>query len=162
MKIHPSFWLAAVAVALAGCNDQPAPKTAGAPPPKHEHKPPHGGTPVELGKEEFHVELVRDAAAGRLTAYVMDGELENFVRIAEPTLAIAVKGPGGATNLVLRAVANPATGETVGDTAQFDGDAAWLRERAVFDAAFPLLKIRGRAYTNVDFNFPRGNDDGGK
>ena len=28
----------------------------------HEHKPPHGGAPVELGEEEYHVEFVLDAA----------------------------------------------------------------------------------------------------
>lgn len=152
---------ALVAAAGAGCNDKAAPRSAGAPPPAHEHRPPHGGTPVELGKEEFHVELVRDAAAGRLTAYVMDGELENFVRIADPTIAVVVTTPAGPTNLVLRAVANPATGETVGDTAQFEGEAGWLRERGEFDAVFPLLRIRGHGYTNVAFSFPRGSDAGG-
>ena len=160
MKLPPRIGAAVVAAFLSGCDKPASPTGAGASPPKHEHVPPHGGTPVELGKEEFHVELVRDAAAGKLTAYVMDGELEQFVRIAESALSMVVKGPSGTTNLVLRAIANPATGETVGDTAQFDGEAGWIKDRAVFDATVPLLKIRGRAFTNVDFNFPKGNDDG--
>jgi hypothetical protein len=160
MKTFPAVWIAVAAVFMSACNRPAAPTGAGAPPTKHEHVPPHGGTPVELGQEEFHVELVRDARAGRLTAYVMDGELEKFVRLAEPSLALVVKGPGGPTNLVLRAIANAATGETVGDTAQFDGEADWIKDRAVFDAEFPLLKIRGHAYSNVGFNFPKGNDGG--
>ncbi len=162
MKSHPFPVACAVATAwlVAGCNEPRTPQNAGAPPPKHEHRPPHGGTAVELGKEEFHLEIVRDAAAGRLTAYVMDGELENFVRIAEPALVLVAKGPSGTTNLTLRATANPATGETVGDTAQFAGEAAWIRDVPVFDGLFPELKIRGHTYNRITFNFPRGNEAG--
>ncbi len=158
MKSYRCILAAVAAAFLAGC-DKPVPSGAGAPPPKHEHVPPHGGTPVELGKEEFHIELVRDAAAGKLTAYVMDGELETFVRIAGPSLELVAALPGGPEKLLLRAVPNPATGETVGDTAQFEAEAPWIKDRAVFDAAFPLLKIRGRSFTNVQFNFPKGNDE---
>ena len=40
---------------------------------KHEHIPPHHGTPVVLGNEEYHVELVLDAPAGKRQELVMDG-----------------------------------------------------------------------------------------
>ena len=39
---------------------------------KHEHRPPHGGTAVVLGREAFHLELVRTAETGLLTCYVLN------------------------------------------------------------------------------------------
>src|ERR1700733_7713499 len=81
--------LAATAFA-AGCSKskQAPASTAAAKPPKHEHKPPHGGTPVVLGDEVYHVELVLDAATGKLQAFVFDGELENFIRSSVPSFAV--------------------------------------------------------------------------
>ncbi len=125
---------------------------------KHEHKPPHGGTPVAIGDEVYHLEFVRDAGAGKLDAFVFDGELESFIRCAMPTLVIDTKVDGRAETLVLRAVANPATGETVGDTAQFEAQAEWLKTAEKFDATLESITIRCATFTNVGFNFPRGND----
>src|ERR1039458_3427366 len=109
---------------LCGCGNG-SPETQA--PAKHEHHPPHGGTPVVLGQEEYHVELVLDAASGTMQAYVMDGELEGFVRVAQASFEIAAKRPGGEETLVLKAVPNRATGETVGDTSLFTAQADWLK-----------------------------------
>jgi hypothetical protein len=149
--------LAAAVLLLGSCAKPPppAPETVSV---KHEHKPPHGGTPVVLGAEIYHLELVRDAAAGTLQAYVFDGELENFIRIAQPELTLVVKGAGHPGPLVLHAVANPATGETIGDTALFEVQADWLKATADFDATVETLTIRGTTFTSVPFNFPKGND----
>ncbi|MBN8247777.1 MAG: hypothetical protein J0L84_10080, partial [Verrucomicrobia bacterium] len=38
----------------------------------HAHQPKYGGTLIELGEHEGNVELVFDAAAGRLSLYVLD------------------------------------------------------------------------------------------
>ena len=70
----------------AGCSKGPAPAAAGAPP-HHHHHPPHGGTPVVLGNEDYHLELVLDGSTGRLQAYVLDGEMEDFVRSSAPSIA---------------------------------------------------------------------------
>ena len=145
-------------VLAAGCS-KPAPvSTVAAKPPKHEHKPPHGGTPVVLGDEIYHVELVLDAAAGRLQAFVFDGELENFIRSTAPAIEINAVVNGQPKTVVLSAVANPATGETVGDTALFDGQADWLKTAKEFDATLKTITIRGTTFADVKFNFPKGND----
>ena len=125
---------------------------------KHEHHPPHHGTPVVLGDEEYHVELVLDATAGKLQAFVLDGELENFIRITPESFDIAAKIAGRDETLTLKAVANSATGETVGDTSLFETQADWLKTTPVFDAAIKEINVRGESYTNVVFNFPKGND----
>jgi hypothetical protein len=142
----------------AGCARQSPAPPAGPPAAKHEHRPPHGGTPVVLGDELYHVELVLDPAAGRLQAYVCDGELETFIRVAQPSLEITATLHGQPRTLVLPAVANPATGETVGDTALFEAQADWLKAATLFDATLHQLTIRGTTFSDVKFNFPRGND----
>lgn len=125
---------------------------------QHEHHAPHGGTVVVLGKEVYHLELVRDAAAGTLTAYVLDGEMEKFIRIAAPAIELETTVAGTPRKLVLTATANAMTGETVGDTSQFTAQADWLKEVAGFDAVIPLLEVRGVKFSAVAFNFPKGND----
>lgn len=125
---------------------------------KHEHHAPHGGTVVVLGDEEYHLELVRDAATGTLSAYVLDGELEKFIRIDTPTLTIVATVAGEARTLELAAVASTATGESVGDTSHFETRIGWLKTIEKFEAVIPALTIRGTAYSIVRFNFPEGND----
>jgi len=124
----------------------------------HEHIAPHGGTAVVLGDELYHLEFVRDAATGRLTAYVLDGEMEQFIRVPVASFELTTTVAGQPQPLVLKAVANPATGETVGDTAQFEAQADWLKTTAVFDAIIPRLEIRGTTFTEIRFNFPAGNE----
>ncbi len=145
----------AAAGAAAGCSRAPAPA---APAHRHEHHPPHGGTPVVLGEEAYHLELVRDREAGTLQAFLLDGEMENFVRSAMPSIEIVARAGGAERTLVLLAVANPATGETVGDTSLFQAQADWLRTTPEFDATIKAVTVRGSTFSAVAFNFPKGND----
>jgi hypothetical protein len=124
----------------------------------HEHVAPHGGTAVVLGHEEHHLELVVDAVAGKMTAYVMDGELEQFLRVSAPSLRITASIGGTEQVLELKAVSNQATGERAGDTSQFEGTADWLKSNPSFDARLQELTVRGKTYRDVAFNFPKGNE----
>lgn len=143
---------------LAACS-KPAPSSERvAPVARHEHQAPHGGTAVVLGEEIYHLELVRDAEAGRLTAYVLDGEMEAFVRIKAATFEVGAVVAGARQTLQFRAIANAATGETVGSTSQFEAQAEWLKKTAAFDATLSALEIKGTTFTGVAFNFPKGND----
>ena len=138
-----------------GCSKPaPAPATAA----KHEQHPPHGGTPIVLGDEVYHVELVRVAAEGRLQAYLLDGEMENFVRSAAPSFQVDAIVDGQPQVLRFDAVANPATGETVGDTSLFEARADWVKANKTFDGIIKSLPIRGTTFSEVEFNFPLGND----
>jgi hypothetical protein len=115
----------------------------------HAHRAPHGGTLVEVGEHAYNVELVRDAAAGKLTAYVLDGHAENFIRISAPAIELVAITGGERRPLTLRAVANSATGETVGDTSQFEGQADWLKNTAEFPGEIPAIEIRGTKFRGV-------------
>ena len=158
-SIWPFLIAASLALCVAACARKPAADApAPAAPVKHEHRAPHGGTPVVLGQEAYHLEFVLDAAAGRLSAYVLDGEMENFIRVKAPAFEVIATVAGEKRPLSFRAVADSATGETVGDTSAFTARAEWLTTTPVFDAVLTTLEIRGTAFESVAFNFPKGND----
>jgi hypothetical protein len=145
-------------VLIVGCTKEAPPPAADAKPAKHEHHPPHGGTPVVLGVEIYHLEFVLDPASGQLSAYVLDGEMENFIRIAAPSFEVVATVGGTKQTLFLSAVANYATGEKTGDTSLFATSADWLKTTKSFDAVITQIEIRGTTFSGVEFNFPKGND----
>jgi hypothetical protein len=122
----------------------------------HKDHPPHGGTPVALG-ENYHIEFVLDTESGTLSAYILDDEMEGFVRSNMPSFEVTAKMGGAEQTLVFKPVANPATGETVGDTALFTAQAGWLKTTKTFDAVIKSVTLDGTTFTNVAFNFPKSS-----
>lgn len=118
----------------------------------HVHTAPHGGTLVEIGAHAYNLELLLDSAAGRLTAWVLDAHAENFVRVKAPAIEIAAQVGTARRTLTLAAVANRATGETVGDTSQFEAQADWLKHTASFSGSITVLEIRGTKFERIAFN----------
>ncbi len=148
--------LAAVALFATACSKSDLPdrnqKSSTSAP--HVHSAPHDGTLVEIGDHAYQLELVRDSTAGTLTAYVLDGHAENFVRIAAPSFALIAMPGGQYTPLTLRAVANPSTGETIGDTSQFAVQADWLKTAGGFSGIF-TIEIKGTTFEQVSYHVPK-------
>jgi hypothetical protein len=84
--------------------------------------------------------------------------LEEFIRVKAATFEVIAVVDGTRHALLFRAIANPATGETVGNTSQFEAQADWLQTHANFDATLTSLEIKGTNFAGVGFNFPKGND----
>ena len=126
----------------------------------HEHTAPHGGTLVVLGEEFAHVEFVLDETTGKLTAYVLDGEAEKPIRLTEKTIGLNVNRLNSeqALTLQLKAVANVLTGETEGDTSQFEWQSDALVGATEFQAEIASIVVKGQTFTDVDFEFPEGNE----
>lgn len=127
----------------------------------HEHKAPHAGTLVVLGEEFAHLELVLDADSGKLTGYALDGEAENPVRLKQPTIRIRIDridNKATSATVELTAVANPLTGESVGDTSEFSGSSPALKNAKAFDGVIQDLTARATNFRNVEFRFPEGNE----
>jgi hypothetical protein len=121
----------------------------------HAHAAPHGGVLVELGAHQANLEIVHDAATGTLELYLLDAHAENFVRIAAPSLPVAVSADGATPRaLVLEAVANPATGETVGDTSLFRASAEWLRGPGPFQLVVASITLPAGTFSDVRASFP--------
>jgi len=147
-----------VAAFAVGCSPKEPSPSASDTPVKHKHQAPHGGTPVALGEEAYHLELVWVAAEGKLQAFVLDGEMEEFVRCPALSFEVVTTGDGGPRPLLFTAVADPATGETAGDTALYEAPAGWIQTTREFDAVLTRLTIRGTTFSGVSFHFPAGND----
>jgi hypothetical protein len=157
MKIPPAAALLLGLFLWAACSRHSAAPAAREQTALHHDVAPHGGTPVALG-DDYKLELVRDGETGALSAYVLDDEMEEFMRSSSPRLIISVNAGGQPSTLVLQAVPNPATGETVGDTSLFEGRAPWLRSVGSFEGNLEAIVIRGTKFSGVRFNFPRGDE----
>ncbi len=150
MKIFRLALASLLLTGLAACSksSSPSEKHVG-----HTHTAPHGGTLIEIGEHAYNLELLRDKAAGKLTAWVLDGHAENFVRLNLDSFQLIAMPGGQYTPLDMRAVANPATGETVGDTSQFEVEADFLKTAGAFSGIF-TLEIKGTRYHQVAYSLP--------
>jgi hypothetical protein len=148
MRISPAFTLLALfALVVSGCSKSSHQHAASG---GHAHTAPHGGTLIELGEHAYNLEFVRDRATGTLTVYVLDGHAENFVRIAASAIELVAMPGGQHTPVSLKPVANTATGETVGNTSQFEVQADWLKTAGEF-AGIVTLDIKGTKFAQVPF-----------
>lgn len=100
------------------------------------------------------MEFVLDPAAGKLTAYLLAPHMSGFVRVPQTSFEVAARVAGRDELLQFQAVATPATGETVGDTSQFEARADWLKGRVAFDGVLKEITLKGSKYSNVAFKFP--------
>jgi hypothetical protein len=123
----------------------------------HHHDPPNGGTGLTLGDEDAHIELLRDAATGKMKAWILAPHMSGYTRIKQETLEITAKVGGEEKTLTFKAVANAATGETVGNTSLFEAEADWLKTTDTFDGTLKQVDIKGKIFSGVAFNFPKGN-----
>jgi hypothetical protein len=148
----------ALGLVFAGCGEERSTSSnTSSKPHKHHHDPPHNGTGIELGEDEFHVELVLDAANGKMQAYLLSAHMAGFVRIPAEGFEMTATIAGKEETLVFKPVANSATGEKVGDTSQFEAQAEFLKTAKTFDGVLKVITIRGKTYKDVKFNFPKGN-----
>lgn len=102
-------------LAVVGAWLEAAP-TAGHP---HAHptEGPHHGVLIELGKEDYHAELVHDDATDTVTIYILDSSATNPVAITAKQLTLNMRGNGTPQQFVL--AAHPQTDEADGSSSAF-------------------------------------------
>lgn len=156
MMKSTAFLLLLSTLLLAACARREPAESDPAPDGRHHHAAPHGGQLVELGEHRFNLEFKYDAARGVLQAWVLDGHAENFVRVSMALFDIQEAG-GQRRTITLRALANGMTGEKVGDTSAFEGEARWLGEIGHFDGVVKAIKVRDEVFRDIPFHFhPQG------
>lgn len=122
----------------------------------HAHQALMGGQLVEIGEHQFNLEFKYDAARGMLQAWVLDGHAEGFVRVSMGLFDVQEAG-GQRRTITLRALANGMTGEKVGDTSSFEGEAHWLGEIGHFDGVVKAIMVRDVVFRDIAFHFhPKG------
>src|SRR5690606_17491649 len=97
-------------------------------------------------------ELKFDPARGVLKVWILDAHAENFVRVRMAAFDVQEEG-GAQRTITLRAVANPLSGETAGDTSSFEGDAPWLRQIEHFDGVVRAIRVRDLDFRDISFHF---------
>lgn len=122
----------------------------------HAHQPKNGGVLVELGDHEFNLELLLEADARQMKAWVLDAHAENYVRLPDKEFEVFAVIGEEERLLTFQAVPNPATGETVGDTAEFLARAGWLEGVKEFEARLGKLTVRGKSFEGLEFHYPTG------
>ncbi|MBC2607831.1 hypothetical protein [Pelagicoccus albus] len=123
---------------------------------EHVHHAPHGGALGMLGDHAFQIEIAPDADGGKVDLYVLDGEAENFIRIAAPAIAAVAEVAGSEQPLLFQAVASEATGETVGDSSHFSVLAPELAMKSEFEITFAELELLGQVFESVSIPYPEG------
>ncbi len=142
---------------LNGCGDSQS-TTQHAPGHTHDdHAPPHGGTPVIVAEDKFHLELVLDASAARMQAFVLDGHLESYVAVTETNFLLLAKTGAKEEQLAFQRAAEPASGKVPEKSSLFEAQSEWLKTTKEFDGRIPSITLNGRTFTNISFSFPKGS-----
>lgn len=110
----------------------------------HPDQGPHGGELVELGREDFHAELVH--GDGGVSLYVIDGSATETVAIGAEKLVVSLKRFGKVASFELGA--NPNANDPAGKTSRFSSADrklyAWLDADA---EGAVTVRIEGKSYT---------------
>ena len=120
----------------------------------HVHQPLRGGVLYELGKHGsgHNFELVTNEK-GQLELFVLDAHAENYVRISQKQIDLEIINSNGpVTVLPLHAIADSATGETVGNTSLFRSISG-IADLLPLSATLTSLKIGSSHYEKVSIEF---------
>ena len=159
MNIFLKFSVLASFLIFSGCGDGHDHEHKGHDHKGHEHggdgdEAPHGGA---LDGTGFHLEIIL-SKEGMLDLYVLDGEVEHFVRIAQEELALQVTTKDSESQSIsMTAVEDATTGESTGNTSHFQARTE-MKDVESFDAVLSSVTIKGIVFEKVSFSYPQGNE----
>jgi hypothetical protein len=166
LKCNPTLLLIgaltiAVMVGCGGDQDKKAADKEGktAEHAEHPHEGPHGGLLVEIGKEEYHVEVCHSDKTHAVTVYVLDSTAKKVVPIAEKQITINLIADGKPTQFDLPA--KPMDGEPAGQSSRFELVDKTLTESHGAETAKARVKlsIGGQEYTGFIEAHEEGEHD---
>lgn len=137
--------------------DEPSePKTA---PHAHPTEGPHGGHLIELGKEEYHAELIHDDATGKVTVFLLDGSVNLPVAIEQPQITINIRHDGEGKQFKLLAV--PAAKDAAGSSSRFRIESPELTSCLGLETLQGMLvvKIAGKQYVGKLEHHAHGDEE---
>jgi hypothetical protein len=120
----------------------------------HAHVAPHGGQLIELGEHGsgFNLELVLHED-GFLQIYVLDAHVENFVRISAGSIDIKITDSNGTEKTIsCEPVADPITGETIGNTSLFTSNER-IRDLIPLKGIIHNIEVMEFSYENIEVSF---------
>ena len=110
---------------------------------------PHGGTLIELGREDYHAELVHDEGTGAVTIYILDASATRLVAISARRLTLNMRVAGKPRQFFLAAVPQP--GDAARACSTFSATDAQLGDALHARAASGRLnvEIEGKVYVGA-------------
>ena len=150
MKIISYFFPLVTVFFFFSCGEEQHEEKHGA----HDHQPLHGGQLVELGKHGsgFNLELVLHEQ-GFLQIYVLDAHVQDFVRISANSIDIEITDSNGTDKTITcEPVADPATGETIGNTSLFTSTER-IRDLLPLKGIIKKIDVMEFSYENIEINF---------
>ncbi len=129
----------------------------------HHHTAPHGGLLVPFGDHGGNLEIVFDSGSGKVQIFVLDGCADDYVRISQSTIDLVIQRVNPdkqktaepekkILRLSLNAVADPLSGETVGDTSAFSLQTDLLLGVEKFYGIVKLLDFKGVKFERIGFS----------
>ncbi len=117
----------------------------------HVHQAMRGGILMELGPHGsgHNLELLQNNK-GEFEIFILDAHADNYVRIKQSTIELNLADNN--STLTLNAVADPATGEKVGDSSLFRSSQS-VQNLLPMKAEIVDLKIGSSNYSNTPLSF---------
>jgi hypothetical protein len=142
-----------IALFVLGCAEHQHDESCGSHGGLHVHEPLLGGQLMALGEHGsgYNLELLIDEN-NRFSVYILDAHAENFVRIEQESLQVDLSD-GNTTSLILHAVADSATGETLGNTSHFQSKET-VENFLPLNGIIQTIEIGSKQYSEIEFFFP--------
>jgi hypothetical protein len=138
---------------VVGCTEHQHDESCGSHGGLHVHEPLLGGQLMALGEHGsgYNLELLIDEN-NRFSVYILDAHAENFVRIEQESLQVNLSDENKAS-ITLHAVADSATGETVGNTSHFQSKGT-VEKFLPLNGIIEMIEIGSKQYSEIEFFFP--------
>jgi hypothetical protein len=113
----------------------------------HDDVGPHGGVLFELGKEQYHAELVLNEERNQVTVVLLDAAAKQSIAIEEPHLLVNVRGSDAPRQYKLSPIYGE--GQTTGPTAMYAAVGKPLMDDLHSHIAVAKLAVRiaGKPYS---------------
>jgi hypothetical protein len=143
-----------IALFVLGCAEHQHDESCGSHGGLHVHEPLLGGQLMALGEHGsgYNLELLIDEN-NHFSVYILDAHAENFVRIEQESLQMNLSDEN-TTSLILHAVADSATGETIGNTSHFQSKET-VEKFLPIEGVIQMIEIGSKQYSEIDFAFPK-------
>lgn len=115
----------------------------------HHHHAPHHGSLTMLGDHVAQIELVVDSTAGKIEAYVLDGEAEKTLSVDQQELDLSITLPGSTEPLALKLAPVDAAQPEAGFAAQDDK----LKGVTQLTGTLASLKIGEKSHEKIAVEF---------
>lgn len=119
----------------------------------HVHQPLLGGELIPLGEhgEGYNLEILTTSDQ-HLSVYILDAHAENFVRLKQPKIELLITEQNVSQSIFLDAIADAATGETIGNTSHFRSSTPINPNRST-DGILQSIKIGAKEYNQTKISF---------